>query len=111
MAHDETPLAVDERRLFPNSAATLHVPDRRSERSVVCVAFGLVDFNPAEARAMGLNSTPVLFVNGRRFAGSITWPNLKAIIEMEMDANKTYAAPAGENACCSVELKSPLSGK
>ena len=72
-----------------------------------------VEKNMADAKALGLNSTPVLFVNGRKLAGSVAWPQLKQIIELELDHRKNNpvaAAPkdAKDAACCSLELKTPF---
>ncbi len=62
----------------------------------------------SEARALGINSLPTLFVNGRRITAQIAWPNLKQIIDFEIEYQKT-ANNAGETACCEVKLPSPLS--
>ena len=66
-----------------------------------------VEKNAAEARALGINSTPTMFINGRRIPGQIVWPQLKQIIEFEIGYQKT-AKNAGEEACCEVKLPSPL---
>lgn len=61
----------------------------------------------AEARALKVNSTPTLFVNGRMVPGSVPWPQLKAIIDWELDyANKH---PDSGEKCC--ELTLPIPGK
>lgn len=65
-----------------------------------------VDRSAANARELGVNQTPVLFVNGRRLNGGADWNTLKAIIDFELDYQKT-AKNAGEQACCTVELKLP----
>ena len=59
------------------------------------------------ARTMGLNSTPTLFINGRRVAPQATWEQLSAIIASEIQYQKT-AENAGDTACCEVKLPSPL---
>lgn len=65
-----------------------------------------VNKNVAEARALRVESTPTLFVNGRKIPGSIPWANLKQIIEMELQhAIKTNFEP---ERCCSITLPSPL---
>lgn len=69
-----------------------------------------VDKNMADARALGLNSTPVLFVNGRKLQGSVAWPQLKQIIDLEIEHLKKNPAPAVDPKkqdpnCCSLELK------
>jgi protein-disulfide isomerase len=64
-----------------------------------------VDKSIAEGRALDINSTPTLFVNGRRIAQAVDWPNLRAIIDYEIEYQKT-AKNAGE-ACCEVKLDTP----
>ncbi len=65
-----------------------------------------VNKNIAEARNLRVESTPTLFVNGRKIPGSIPWANLKQIVQMELDhAVKTNFEP---ERCCSVTLPSPL---
>ncbi len=61
----------------------------------------------AEARALGVNSLPTLFINGRRIAAQIAWPNLRQIIDFEIEYQKT-AKNAGEDCGCEVKLPSPL---
>jgi protein-disulfide isomerase len=63
--------------------------------------------NFAEGRALEINSTPTVFVNGRRLAGSVSWEQLKQIIEFEIEYQKT-AQNAGENCGCELKLPSPL---
>ncbi len=65
-----------------------------------------VDQNVAEARALQVNSTPTLFVNGRRLVGHIGWHNLRQIIEYEIGYQR-IANNAGEH-CCEVRLPSPV---
>jgi protein-disulfide isomerase len=65
-----------------------------------------VNKSQAEGRALGVNSTPTLFVNGRRLVGNMPWPQLKQIIEHEIDYQKTHG---GSEKCCEVTLPSPLS--
>lgn len=61
----------------------------------------------AEAQALGLNGTPTLFVNGRRIPSQIAWPNLKQVIDFELNYQQT-AQNAGDVDCCAVKLPSPL---
>jgi protein-disulfide isomerase len=61
----------------------------------------------AEARALKVNSTPTLFINGRMVPGSVAWPQLKAIIDWELDYAKKH--PDTGEKCC--ELTLPLPGK
>ena len=58
------------------------------------------------ARALDVNSTPTLFVNGRRMVGTVQWPDLKRVIDYEIDYQKT-AKNAGEDCGCSVQLPMP----
>jgi protein-disulfide isomerase len=67
-----------------------------------------VNRTSAEARALGVNSLPTLFINGRRIAAQIAWPNLRQIIDYEIEYQKT-AKNAGEDCGCEVKLPSPLS--
>jgi protein-disulfide isomerase len=59
-----------------------------------------------EARALSVDRTPTLFVNGRRIASSIDWANLKSVIDFELDYQKT-AKNAGENCGCDTRLNLP----
>jgi len=54
--------------------------------------------------ALNIESTPTLFINGRRRVGSQDWPTLRAIIDYEIEYQKT-AHNAGED--CGCELKLP----
>jgi protein-disulfide isomerase len=60
----------------------------------------------AEGQALEINGTPTLFINGRRIGQSIDWPNLKAIIDYEIEYQKT-AKDAGEDCGCDLKLKLP----
>jgi protein-disulfide isomerase len=63
----------------------------------------------AEARSLRVNSTPTLFINGRRL-GAIPWETLKQYIDREIEYQKTAQAEAEK--CCEVSLPSifPSSG-
>jgi protein-disulfide isomerase len=65
-----------------------------------------IERSTAEGRLLNVTSTPTLFINGRRIAGSIKWEQLKQVIDFEIGYQKT-AQNAGE-ACCSVALPSLL---
>lgn len=67
-----------------------------------------VDKSIAEGKALQVNSTPTLFVNGRRLPGQVSWEQLRPIIDNELEYQKT-AQNAGDQACCEVKLPSPLS--
>jgi len=65
-----------------------------------------VDKNVAEGHTLDINATPTLFVNGRRIAQSIDWPNLRGIIDYEIEYQKT-AKNAGEDCGCELKLDTP----
>ncbi len=58
-----------------------------------------------EARSLNVASTPTLFVNGRRLEGQRSWPDLRRVIDFEIEYQKT-AKNAGEDCGCAVELPS-----
>jgi protein-disulfide isomerase len=60
----------------------------------------------AEAKALNVDQTPTLFVNGRRIGGAFDWPSLHAIIDYEIEYQKT-AKNAGEDCGCSFQLDLP----
>ena len=65
-----------------------------------------VDLSIAAGRALQVNSTPTLFVNGRRLAAQLPWEQLRLIIGNEIEYQKT-ARNAGDQPCCEVKLPSP----
>lgn len=64
-----------------------------------------VEKSVAEGKVLGVNSTPTLFVNGRRVVGQVPWQNLKEIIDHELEYSKAHG---GGEKCCEVTLPSPL---
>ena len=60
----------------------------------------------AEGRALRVDATPTIFVNGRRLVGNYPWPNLEQIINGELNYQKN-ANNAGEK-CCEIKIPSPL---
>lgn len=65
-----------------------------------------VNKNVDEGRALQINATPTLFVNGRRIPQAIDWTNLRNIIDFEIEYQKT-AKNAGEDCGCEVKLDVP----
>jgi protein-disulfide isomerase len=65
-----------------------------------------VDKNLAEGHALEVVGTPTLFVNGRRIPQVIDWPNLRGIIDYEIEYQKT-AKNAGEDCGCELKLDTP----
>jgi protein-disulfide isomerase len=66
-----------------------------------------VDKDIADGRALDVDSTPTLFINGRRITSAAEWPELKTIIDYEIEYQKT-AKNAGEDCGCSVKLNLPV---
>jgi protein-disulfide isomerase len=64
-----------------------------------------VNRSMAEARSLGVNSTPTLFINGRKLVGKLEWMQLKSVIDHEIEYGKTHGS--GEK-CCEVTLTSPV---
>jgi protein-disulfide isomerase len=65
-----------------------------------------VDKDIEEGRGLKVDSTPTLFINGRRLASAAEWPTLQAIIDYEIDYQRT-AKNAGEDCGCSIKLDLP----
>jgi hypothetical protein len=63
----------------------------------------------AESKALRVNSTPTMFVNGRMLPGSLPWPQLKLVIDWELNHARKMAAEA--EACCTLTLPTPLPAK
>lgn len=66
------------------------------------------DVNKTEeqGRDLAVNSTPTLFINGRRIDKTIDWPSLKSIIDFEIEYQKT-AHNAGDDCGCELKLNLP----
>jgi protein-disulfide isomerase len=60
----------------------------------------------AMGESLEVNATPTIFVNGRKVSGAVEWPDLKRIIEYEIEYQKT-AKNAGEDCGCEVKLPMP----
>jgi protein-disulfide isomerase len=41
--------------------------------------------NMTEGRALGLDATPTLYINGRKFVGALEWPVLQQLITLEIE--------------------------
>jgi protein-disulfide isomerase len=65
-----------------------------------------VDAEIQQGQDLGITGTPTMFVNGRRIAQTIEWPNLKNIIDLEIEYQKT-AKNAGDDCACEVKLDIP----
>ena len=60
----------------------------------------------AEGHELEVDQTPTMFVNGRRLTGTVSWPDLKRVIDYEIEYQKT-AKNAGEDCGCEVKLAAP----
>jgi len=67
---------------------------------------GAVTKDIEAARKLGINSTPTIYINGRKLGGSSSWDQLKKVIDVEIEYQST-AKNAGDTACCSVSLATP----
>ncbi len=69
-----------------------------------------VDASIAEGRALHVDATPTLFLNGRRLVGNYPWQNIEQIISGELNFQKSAPgkAPAGDDKCCEIKIPSPL---
>jgi protein-disulfide isomerase len=56
--------------------------------------------------SLGVSATPTIFVNGRKLSGAVDWPDLKRIIEYEIEYQKT-AKNGGEDCGCEVKIPMP----
>jgi protein-disulfide isomerase len=65
-----------------------------------------VDAEMAEGKALDISGTPTMFINGRRIPNTLDWPNLKAIVDNEIEYQKT-AKNAGDDCGCEVKLDIP----
>jgi protein-disulfide isomerase len=61
-----------------------------------------VDKSVKEAQSLQVDSTPTLFINGRRISTNLAWPQLKALIDNEIAYQRT-AKDAGDKPCCEVK--------
>jgi len=60
-----------------------------------------------EGKALHIQSTPTMFINGRPLPGAYPWASLKTVIDFEIDHQKKLAA---NEKCCTLQL-SPLPAK
>jgi hypothetical protein len=60
----------------------------------------------ALGKEVGVGATPTLYINGRKLVGRVDWPNLRSVIDYEIEYQKT-AHNAGEDCGCEVTLPAP----
>jgi protein-disulfide isomerase len=69
-----------------------------------------VDKSIKEAQSLQVDSTPTLFINGRRISSNLPWAQLKSIIDNEIAYQQT-AKNAGDQPCCEVKPLLPTGKK
>ena len=62
----------------------------------------------AEGRSLQVDSTPTMFINGRKVPGNVVWAQLKQIIEFEIGYQAAHPESGDAEKCCEVKLPSPL---
>jgi protein-disulfide isomerase len=72
-----------------------------------------VDASLAEGRALHVDATPTLFINGRRLVGNYPWQNIEQIINGELNYQKGAPGAAAksdkpDDKCCEVKIPSVL---
>ena len=70
---------------------------------------GEVDASLAEGRALHVDATPTVFLNGRRLVGNYPWQNIEQIVNGELNFQKSSQnAPKADEKCCELKIPSPL---
>jgi protein-disulfide isomerase len=54
-----------------------------------------VNASMAEARSLGINATPTVFLNGNKFEGSLEWPVMEQLIKFELEYQAKTAPKLG----------------
>ena len=72
-----------------------------------------VDASLADGRALHVDATPTLFINGRRLVGNYPWQNIEQIINGELNYQKGAPSAAAksdkpDDKCCEVKIPSLL---
>jgi hypothetical protein len=44
-----------------------------------------------DGRSLGVDATPTLFINGRKFVGALEWPVMQQLIQLEIEHQATQA--------------------
>ncbi len=65
-----------------------------------------IEASIAEGRAVGVNSTPTIFVNGRQLNGSVQFEQLKQIIDYEIEYQEV-THDAGDDCGCEIKAEFP----
>ncbi len=63
-----------------------------------------VEQDAREGRALQIQQTPTLFVNGRMIPGAVPWGQLDTIIQMELNRPADIPGPSASSKCCEVNI-------
>lgn len=66
----------------------------------------IVEASLAEGKAVGVSSTPTIFVNGRKMRGGIQWPQFKSVIDYELEYQKV-THNSGDDCGCALDITLP----
>lgn len=66
-----------------------------------------VERNVELGRALQIQQTPTVFVNGRTIPGAVSWSALDTVIQMELNRPKDIPGPSAEK-CCEVTVPTVL---
>jgi protein-disulfide isomerase len=58
----------------------------------------------AEGRALGVQQTPTMFVNGRMLSGALSAEQMNLLIQMELQHHPQHTAAAVQQKCCEVAI-------
>jgi hypothetical protein len=64
----------------------------------------------AEGRALGLDATPTVFINGRKFVGALEWPIMQQLVALEIEHQATVVKTAKCEETCTVNIPT-IAGK
>ena len=66
----------------------------------------VVEMSLDEGRAAGVTSTPTVFVNGRKVSAGMQWPQLKSVIDFELEYQKV-THNSGDDCGCAMDITMP----
>jgi protein-disulfide isomerase len=69
-----------------------------------------VDQSLRAGQALQIEQTPTMFINGRAVGGSISWPQLASVIDLELKRPAEVPGPSFGAKCCEVPI-SPVTRK
>lgn len=79
-----------------------------TEKLSACLADSATDAyvnkTVAEGRALGVQQTPTMFVNGRMLSGALSAEQMNLLIRMELEHRPQHTATAMQQKCCEVAI-------